>query len=84
MSNGKAVENFKQPEWRRGKAGKKRKRAFANRDFEKGEVIPFTDLTRIRRRYTLKETEEGGYRFGALRICRAWKIRARLLSSILR
>jgi len=41
-------------------AGRKGKGLFANRDFEKGEIILFTDLTRIEKRYTLKEIEESG------------------------
>ena len=41
-------------------AGEKGKGLFANRDFKKGEIILFNDLTRIKKRYTLKEIEESG------------------------
>lgn len=84
MSNGKAVENLNSQNGEEEKRVKSLRGLSLIENLKKGEVIPFTDLTRIRRRYTLKEIEERGYRFGALRIYRAWKIRARLLSSILR
>lgn len=38
----------------------KGKGLFANRDFEKGEIILFHDLTNIKKKYTLKEMEESG------------------------
>lgn len=39
-------------------AGGKGKGLFANRNFKKGEIILFNDLTKIKKRFTLKEIKE--------------------------
>jgi len=41
-------------------AGEKGRGLFANRDFKKGEVILFYDLTKVKKRYTLEEIERSG------------------------
>ena len=41
-------------------AGGKGKGLFAKRDFKKGEIILYVDLSKIKKRYTLKEIEESG------------------------
>jgi len=42
------------------KAGKKGKGLFAARDFEKGQIILHNDMTKIKKKYTIKEIRESG------------------------